>query len=105
MIIMTTNSGAQFARQASVGFGASVQSGEAMLRAVKKQFKPEFLNRLTDVTVFHDMTREMAERILDKKLDTLRTQLTAKHVSLELSADARALLIKEGFSQSMEAVK
>lgn len=44
------------------------------------------------------MTREMAERILDKKLDALRSQLTAKHVSLELSADARALLIKEGFS-------
>lgn len=98
VIIMTTNSGAQFARQASVGFGASVQSGEAMLRAVKKQFKPEFLNRLTDVTVFHDMTCEMSERILDKKLDALRSQLTAKHVSLELSADARALLIKEGFS-------
>lgn len=98
VIIMTTNSGAQFARQASVGFGSTVESGEAMLRAVKKQFKPEFLNRLTDITIFHDMTRPMAERILDKKLDALCSLLAAKHVSLELTPEARDILLKEGFS-------
>lgn len=100
ILIMTTNSGARFARQASVGFGSRVERGDAMLRAVKKTFKPEFLNRLTDVTVFHDMTRDMAGRILDKKLDLLRQQLIAKNVELRLSSEAIELLLKEGFSET-----
>lgn len=100
ILIMTTNSGAQFARQASVGFGSRVERGEAMLRAVKKTFKPEFLNRLTDITVFHDMTRDMAERILDKKLDALRSRLTARNVELHLSSEAVELLLREGFSET-----
>ena len=43
---MTTNAGAQFASQASVGFAGSVSRGDAMMKQVKKTFKPEFLNRL-----------------------------------------------------------
>lgn len=98
VIIMTSNAGAQYASRASIGFTGSVSRGDAMLTTVKKTFKPEFINRLTDIVVFHDMSREMASLILDKKLAQLQTKLSAKNVTLHLSAEARELLLTKGFT-------
>ena len=98
IIIMTSNAGAQYASRASIGFTGSVSRGDAMLTTVKKTFKPEFINRLTDIVVFHDMSRQMASLILDKKLAQLQTKLSAKNVTLYLSAEARELLLTKGFT-------
>ena len=98
IIIMTSNAGAQYASRASIGFTGSVSRGGAMLTTVKKTFKPEFINRLTDIVVFHDMSRQMASLILDKKLAQLQTKLSAKNVTLHLSAEARELLLTKGFT-------
>lgn len=98
IIIMTSNAGAQYASRASIGFTGSVSRGDAMLTTVKKTFKPEFINRLTDIVVFHDMSRQMASLILDKKLAQLQTKLSAKNVTLHLSAEARELLLTKGFT-------
>ena len=98
VIIMTSNAGAQYASRASIGFTGSVSRGDAMLTTVKKTFKPEFINRLTDIVVFHDMSRQMASLILDKKLAQLQTKLSAKSVTLHLSAEARELLLTKGFT-------
>ena len=98
IIIMTSNAGAQYASRASIGFTGSVSRGDAMLTTVKKTFKPEFINRLTDIVVFHDMSRQMASLILDKKLAQLQTKLSAKSVTLHLSAEARELLLTKGFT-------
>lgn len=98
VIIMTSNAGAQYASRASIGFTGSVSRGDAMLTTVKKTFKPEFINRLTDIVVFHDMSRQMASLILDKKLAQLQTKLSAKNVTLRLSAEARELLLTKGFT-------
>lgn len=98
IIIMTSNAGAQYASRASIGFMGSVSRGDAMLTTVKKTFKPEFINRLTDIVVFHDMSRQMASLILDKKLAQLQTKLSAKNVTLHLSAEARELLLTKGFT-------
>lgn len=98
VIIMTSNAGAQYASRASIGFMGSVSRGDAMLTTVKKTFKPEFINRLTDIVVFHDMSRQMASLILDKKLAQLQTKLSAKNVTLHLSAEARELLLTKGFT-------
>lgn len=98
VIIMTSNAGAQYASRASIGFTGSVSRGDAMLTTVKKTFKPEFINRLTDIVVFHDMSRQMASLILDKKLAQLQTKLSAKNVTLHLSAEARELLLTNGFT-------
>lgn len=98
IIIMTSNAGAQYASRASIGFTGSVSRGDAMLTTVKKTFKPEFINRLTDIVVFHDMSRQMASPILDKKLAQLQTKLSAKNVTLHLSAEARELLLTKGFT-------
>lgn len=97
VLIMTSNAGAQYARQASIGFSSQVTAGEAMLKQVKKTFKPEFINRLSATVVFHDMNREMASLILDKKLGELRLKLAARHIEMELSEEAREWLLQRGF--------
>ncbi len=103
VLIMTSNAGAQYASQASVGFGDKVPAGEAMLRQVKKTFKPEFINRLTGTVVFNDMDEHMASLILDKKLRQLQTLLTARKVTMSLSGPARQLLLKLGFTREYGA--
>ena len=103
ILIMTSNAGAQYASQASVGFGGGVSRGEAMLSQVKKTFKPEFINRLSDTVVFCDMDKKMAALILDKKLRQLAAKLAAKNVFLELTDVAREQLITWGFTKEYGA--
>ena len=98
VLIMTSNAGAQFASQASIGFNSNVSRGDAMMRQVKKTFKPEFLNRLSGAVVFHDMDKQMATLILQKKLRELDSKLEKKQVNLELSSDAFEYILKEGFT-------
>ncbi len=97
VLIMTSNAGAQFA-SAGIGFNSSVSRGEAMMKQVKKTFKPEFLNRLSGAVVFRDMDKQMATLILQKKLRELDAKLAAKQVKMTLTADAFDHLLKEGFT-------
>ena len=97
VLIMTSNAGAQFASQ-NIGFNSSVSRGEAMMKQVKKTFKPEFLNRLSGAVVFRDMDKEMATLILKKKLHELDTMLEAKQVRMTLTTEAFNHLLKEGFT-------
>jgi ATP-dependent Clp protease ATP-binding subunit ClpA len=103
ILIMTSNAGAQFAGQANIGFTGGISRGEAMLKQVKKTFKPEFINRLTGTVVFNDMDHEMATLILKKKLGELQEKLTAKQVEMTLSDEAFALLLDEGFTREYGA--
>ena len=103
VLIMTSNAGAQFAHQASVGFASAVTAGPAMLKQVKKTFKPEFINRLSSIVVFNDMDRLMAGMILDKKLRELQVMLDAKHVTLTLGEKAKEQLLEEGYSKEYGA--
>ena len=98
VLIMTSNAGAQYASHASVGFNSTVSRGEAMMKQVKKTFKPEFLNRLSGTVVFHDMNKQMATLILQKKLRELESKLEAKQVKMNLIPDAFEYLLKEGFT-------
>ena len=98
VLIMTSNAGAQYASHASVGFNSTVSRGEAMMKQVKKTFKPEFLNRLSGTVVFHDMNKQMATLILQKKLRELDSKLEAKQVKMNLIPDAFEYLLKEGFT-------
>ena len=84
VLIMTSNAG-------------QITAGEAMLKQVKKTFKPEFINRLSATVVFHDMSREMASLILDKKLGELSSKLAARQIEMELSPEARNWLLQRGF--------
>ena len=98
VIIMTSNAGAQYASQASVGFLGGVSKGEAMMKQVKKSFKPEFINRLSATVVFHDMSHDMATRILHKKLAQLQQKLAAKNVTIDIEGNAEEWLLAKGFT-------
>ncbi len=97
VLIMTSNAGAQFASQ-SIGFNSSVSRGEAMMKQVKKTFKPEFLNRLSGAVVFRDMDKVMASQILKKKLRELESKLDVRRVKMTLTAEVFEYLLKEGFT-------
>ena len=98
VLIMTSNAGAQFASQASVGFNGNVSRGDAMMKQVRKTFKPEFLNRLSGAVVFRDMDKQMATLILQKKLRELESKLQTRQVTMELCPEAFEYILKEGFT-------
>lgn len=103
ILIMTSNAGAQYAHQASVGFNGSTSAGQAMMEQVKKTFKPEFINRLSGTVIFHDMDMHMAELIFDKKIRLLSQKLAAKSITLTLSSEARTRLIQQGYTKKFGA--
>lgn len=103
VLIMTSNAGAQYASQASVGFASSMTTGKAMLQQVKKTFKPEFINRLSGIVVFNDMDDKMARLILDKKLRELDDRLKSRKVTITLTDEARDLLLRQGYSREYGA--
>jgi len=103
VLIMTSNAGAQFAHQASVGFASTVTAGGAMLKQVKKTFKPEFINRLSSIVVFNDMDYKMAGMILDKKLRELQQMLAPKGVTLTIGERAHDQLLRLGYSREYGA--
>ena len=103
ILIMTSNAGAQYAAQANIGFTGSTSRGEAMLKQVKKTFKPEFINRLSGTVVFNDMDHDMATLILKKKLGELQEKLTAKQVEMTVSDEAFKLLLDEGYTREYGA--
>ena len=103
ILIMTSNAGAQYASQASMGFASTATAGSAMLKQVKHTFKPEFINRLNEIVVFNDMDEQMAKLILGKKLRELNAKLAAKSVSIRLTDEAHQHLLKSGYSKEYGA--
>ena len=82
ILIMTSNAGAQHAGKPAVGFNSTVRRGDVMAKAVKSTFKPEFINRLSSVVVFNDLSRHMAELILEKRINELSERLKPNKISL-----------------------
>ena len=102
VLIMTSNAGAQFAKS-SVGFNNEISAGQAMMKEVRKTFKPEFLNRLSGTAIFHDMDLEMASMILEKKLRLLGEKMLSRNIELEVADEAKDLLLKKGFTKDYGA--
>lgn len=98
ILIMTSNAGAQYAHQAGIGFTPHTTAGEAMMKQVKKTFKPEFINRLSAIAVFNDMDRHMASLILNKKIGELQQKLSLRKVNLMLTQEAEKYLLDKGFT-------
>lgn len=103
ILIMTSNAGAQFAAMSNVGFASNITQGDAMMKQVKKVFKPEFLNRLSATVVFNDMSMDMASQILDKKLKELDKKLALKNIILTLDENAKKYLLEKGFTKEYGA--
>lgn len=98
VLIMTSNAGAQYAHLASVGFGSQARPSDAMLKEVRRRFKPEFINRLSSTVIFNDMTSDMARLILDKRMSQLSARLAGRNISLSLTPEATEWILANGFS-------
>ena len=105
IIILTSNVGAQLIkRQTSLGFAAMADDEEdyegmktKILDEAKKAFKPEFINRLDDIIVFHMLEKVDLLQIIDLELEKVLNRLRQKDISLILNDGAREYLIEEGY--------
>lgn len=103
ILIMTSNAGAQFAHQASIGFSSRVTAGDSMIKQIKMTFKPEFLNRLTATVVFNEMDKNMAQLILDKKLKEFYTKLNAQNVTVTMDESTREWFLEKSITKEYGA--
>ena len=103
IVIMTSNVGAeQLVKGGTMGFGATkemdkVKIRESLLSIAKKYFKPEFINRVDDVIVFHRLTREDLLKIIDIEIDKVRERVKHKEMYLLLDEDVKDFLIEKGY--------
>jgi ATP-dependent Clp protease ATP-binding subunit ClpC len=111
IIVMTSNIGAELIRKGStIGFTAHIdkaktqqlayeQMKEKLLGELKKTFRPEFLNRIDGVVVFHALTKEHIRKIVDLMLNTVAKQLAEKGIKLEVTDAAKDLLGEKGYDE------
>jgi ATP-dependent Clp protease ATP-binding subunit ClpA len=102
ILIMTTNAGAEVMSRASIGFTHQDHTSDGM-EAIKKMFTPEFRNRLDAIVQFASLTLNTIKTVVDKFLMELQTQLDDKHVTLEISDEAREWLAIHGYDVKMGA--
>ncbi|MGH3848438.1 MAG: ATP-dependent Clp protease ATP-binding subunit, partial [Pseudonocardiaceae bacterium] len=111
VIIFTTNLGtADISKAVGLGFSATNSEGSNYERMknkvneeVKKHFRPEFLNRIDDTIVFHQLTEEEIIRMVDLMISRVEVQLRNKDMALELTSQAKLLLAKRGFDPVLGA--
>ena len=102
IVILTSNAGARELSGQGLGFMPDSTESRA-LDAVKKQFSPEFFNRLDAVVSFHRLSEHVMLQIVDKSLATLSESLRTKKVSLEVTVAAREWLKNKGFDPAYGA--
>lgn len=102
ILIMTTNAGAMELAKAPMGFERDVRMEDDQ-EAIKRLFTPEFRNRLDAIVPFVPLTQETVARVVDKFVMQLEGQLAERHVSIELSDEARDWLAQEGYDPAMGA--
>jgi ATP-dependent Clp protease ATP-binding subunit ClpC len=112
IVIMTSNIGAQeIARNTPLGFAVSDdETGityedmkNRIMGELKKVFRPEFLNRIDEIVVFHKLTRDEIKTIVELLLRRIRESLAERELQLELAEDAKDLLVEKGWDPSMGA--
>ena len=107
VIIMTSNAGASLLKKSAPALGFAVGSGDEkqeaeeaakkrVLEEVRHIFKPEFLNRIDELIVFHPLGREELSKIIDILLRDVRTRLAEKEIRLEVSPAAKNVLVEKG---------
>jgi ATP-dependent Clp protease ATP-binding subunit ClpC len=111
IVIMTSNLGAaQISKNTGFGFSVGDESGlsydemkSRVMGELKKVFRPELLNRIDEIIVFHKLSKEEITTIVDLQLRRLREQMAAHEVAIELTDDAKELLVDKGYDPAMGA--
>jgi ATP-dependent Clp protease ATP-binding subunit ClpB len=101
VLIMTSNIGSQSI--ADLGPGKEEEIKNRVMEALKAQFRPEFLNRVDEVIIFHQLGREHIKRIVDLQFDLLKKRLADRHIEIKLTEKAKELLVKEGYDPAYGA--
>ena len=100
VLIMTSNLGS---REIQSLEGDEKQVREAVIQELRLHFKPEFLNRIDDIVVFHQLSRDQISQIVDVQLGRLREMLRERNITIELDRSARELLAREGYDPTYGA--
>jgi ATP-dependent Clp protease ATP-binding subunit ClpC len=111
IIIMTSNVGAQLLqRQTSMGFAAASSSfndaekmREKVLEEAKRVFKPEFLNRISDIVFFRPLDKNDLVSIVDLEINKFAKRLVDRKITLEFTNEAKELLIEKGYDEKYGA--
>jgi ATP-dependent Clp protease ATP-binding subunit ClpC len=109
VIIMTSNLGTADLRKASVGFAKTDEAvtyekmKQKVHDALKAHFRPEFLNRIDDVIVFHELTKDEVTEIIDLMVKRLRDQLETQGLGLELTQAAKYHVVEKGYDSTLGA--
>ncbi len=109
VLIMTSNLGTADLRKAAIGFAKADEAvtyekmREKVNEALKQHFRPEFLNRIDETIVFHELTREEVFQIVDLMMRRVRDQLDTQGLGLELTDAAKTLLAEKGYDPALGA--
>jgi ATP-dependent Clp protease ATP-binding subunit ClpC len=111
IIIMTSNLGTRdIAKGVGIGFMAARDDAvtyekmkETVTEELKRSFRPEFLNRIDEVIVFHSLSPDDVKRIVDLLMRRVEEQLKSKDVEIELTDDAKTLLAQKGYDKALGA--
>src|ERR1700744_1870141 len=111
IVIMTSNIGAaEISKNTSIGFPVSDETGMSyddmknrIMGDLKRVFRPEFLNRIDEVIVFHKLAKEEVKEIIDLMIARVRVQVAEHELQLELTDEAKDLLVDKGWDPSMGA--
>jgi ATP-dependent Clp protease ATP-binding subunit ClpC len=109
VIIMTSNLGTADLRKAAIGFAKADEAvtyekmKEKVHEELKRNFRPEFLNRIDEVIVFHELTQEEVTTIVDLMIRRVREQLESQGLALELTGPAKEALAKKGYDPTLGA--
>src|SRR5439155_9196543 len=111
IVIMTSNIGAaEIAKNTGIGFTIGDDTGityddmkNRIMGELKKLFRPEFLNRIDEVIVFHKLTRDEIKEIVDLLLRRIRESMAERELSLNLTDEAKDLLAEKGWDPAMGA--
>jgi ATP-dependent Clp protease ATP-binding subunit ClpC len=109
VIIMTSNLGTQNLRKPALGFGQATEEmsyekmKERVQEELKRNFRPEFLNRIDEVIVFHELTKPEVHSIVDLLMKRVSEQLESQDVGIELTEAAKDLLAAEGYDPALGA--
>jgi ATP-dependent Clp protease ATP-binding subunit ClpC len=111
IVIMTSNIGAsEISKNTSIGFTVADETGMSygdmknrIMSDLKKVFRPEFLNRIDEVIVFHKLAKDEVKEIIDLMINRVRVQVAEHELQLELTDEAKELLVDKGWDPSMGA--
>jgi ATP-dependent Clp protease ATP-binding subunit ClpB len=101
VVIMTSNIGTELLSGDNTL--SDPQQQELVLGALRQQFRPEFLNRIDEIVIFHGLSREHLQEIVDIQIRALQKLLSYRHVEIELTDAAKSLLAEEGFDPAYGA--